>query len=117
MSKAKTIESKKTASKVAEQVSVSTAVHPAGICSTCRHQSRCLFFKAARQEIHHCEEFDDAHQPGDGPNVAVKETVSRPGGVNTEQGQAVGLCTNCDTRLTCMHRKPGETVLKCEDYS
>ena len=116
MSKVKTIESKKTAGDNAEQVSVSTPVQPVGICSTCRHQSRCLFFKAARQAIHHCEEFDDANKAGDKANVTGK-TIAKPGDVNLEQGQSAGLCTNCDTRLTCMHRKPGETVLKCEDYT
>jgi hypothetical protein len=31
-----------------------------GICTTCRHQARCLFFSAARQPIWQCEEFDDS---------------------------------------------------------
>ena len=85
-----------------------------GICVTCRHAPRCLFVKATRRPIQHCEEFDDggsAAKPGNIPALKVDK------GINLEQGQAVGLCANCDTRLTCMHREPGVNVQECEDYS
>jgi len=55
--------------KAPHGVSASSATRPAsmqpqpqGICSTCVHAVRCLFVRAARQPILHCEEFDDGRQ-------------------------------------------------------
>lgn len=85
-----------------------------GICSTCAHQPRCLFVRAARQPIQFCEEFDDrsqAGQPGQQTRPRLRQVAT--------DGQAVdpGICVNCDSRLTCMHRKPGVTMYSCEEYS
>jgi len=87
----------------------------AGICSTCRHEPRCLFARAARQPIQHCEEFDDGGSKAKA--APATKPVAKSGGIKYGQGQAEGICVNCDTRLTCMHREPGKTVLECEDYS
>jgi hypothetical protein len=84
-----------------------------GICLTCNHRPKCLFFKAARRPILFCDEFDnqtsDAH-------VEDPQTVLLVDGHSYEQGPLPSICVNCDNRLTCMHRKPDEPVLECEDY-
>ncbi|MBN2082877.1 hypothetical protein JW859_11830 [bacterium] len=98
------------------EVIAATPVKPVGICSTCRHQPRCLFFKAARQAIHTCEEFAVAGAD-DEPAAAANGELTFTGGVQYGEGQSAGLCVNCETRLTCMHRRPGEQVTECEDYS
>ena len=95
---------------------VATPVKPVGICSTCRHRPRCLFFKAARQPIHTCEEFAVAGA-GEEPVAADSGQLTYSDGVEYGEGQSAGLCVNCETRLTCMHRRPGEPVTECEDYS
>jgi len=100
-----------------ERISYSTPIKEVGICSTCSHQSRCLFFKAARQAIHSCEEFDAVPLPGEPLDPRSAASPYRRPRENAEQGLPVGLCANCDTRLTCMHRRPGIEVLQCEDYS
>jgi hypothetical protein len=84
-----------------------------GICQTCVHRPRCLFFKAARRPIQFCDEFDDHHN-----GVAPAGTDGQPllDGHSYEQGPPPGICVNCDHRLSCMHRKPNEPVLECEDY-
>jgi hypothetical protein len=106
--------------KVDHQVvsdATSTQVKEAGLCVTCRHAPRCLFYKAARQAIWFCDEFDDTQGEG-------KTSTSTPMPKNyldeqphdLEQGPPPSLCVNCENRMTCMNRKPGETVLECEDY-
>jgi hypothetical protein len=85
-----------------------------GICSTCRHLPRCLFVKAARQPIQFCEEFDEQARDGEDESASLPE---RSQAVSDGQGNDPGICVNCDSRLTCMHRKPGETVYECQDYS
>ncbi|HES58625.1 MAG TPA: hypothetical protein ENO21_04255 [Firmicutes bacterium] len=99
----------------AEAASQTRAYKPVlGICSTCRHLPRCLFVKAARQPIQFCEEFDERAEGGEGETVGLAE---RSQVVTDGQGVDPGICVNCDSRLTCMHRKPGETVYECQDYS
>ncbi len=105
-----------TETEVAEVMATSIPVKAVGICSTCRHQARCLFFKAARQAIHTCEEFDDVNQPGDLEASKAIRPANANNGISTGQGKPAGLCTNCDTRLTCMHREPGVMVQECEEY-
>lgn len=99
----------------AEAASKTQAYKPVlGICSTCRHLQRCLFVKAARQPIQFCEEFDERAKEGECETASLPE---RSQAVSDGQGVDPGICVNCDSRLTCMHRKPGETVYECQDYS
>lgn len=93
---------------------VSTRPAAQGLCITCRHEPRCLFVKAARLPIQHCEEFDDG---GSAAKSGLTSAAPATPAVTFGQGQTVGICTNCDTRLTCMHREPGANVQECEDYS
>jgi len=84
-----------------------------GLCQTCAHRPRCLFFKAARRPILFCDEFDDQHNgaaPADADGQPLLDRHSY------EQGPPPSICINCDHRLTCMYRRPNEPVLECEDY-
>jgi hypothetical protein len=101
----------KAGKKVGE--SVSTPIKQLGVCSTCRHLDRCLFVKAARQPIWSCEEFDSSGAATSG----AARTLPQPRPVNLGEGQAEGLCVNCEVRTGCALRKPGVTVVECESYS
>lgn len=87
-----------------------------GICSTCIHQSTCLFLKASHNPVWFCDEFcDDSAAAGEERKAPVVE--SKPASeVNFGEAQRIGLCTNCESRKECMHRRPGEPVWECEDY-
>ena len=104
----------KTAAKAATQLSeyVSTTIKQLGVCTTCRHLERCLFVKAARQAIWECEEFDGTGAAVSSMARPIKQ--SRP--ANLGEGQAEGLCMNCEVRTSCTYRKPGVTVVECENY-
>ncbi len=100
----------------AGQISYSTPIKEIGICSNCRHRGQCLFLKATRQAIHNCEEFDSVPVPGEAESPETGRSPIRLQRETSGQGLPVGLCTNCDNRLVCMHRQPGIEVLQCEDY-
>jgi hypothetical protein len=84
-----------------------------GICVTCVHRAKCLFLKAARRPIMFCDEFSNE---AIGTQQYAPEGEQLVDGHNYEQGPPPSICVNCDNRLTCMHRKPDEPVLECEDY-
>lgn len=85
-----------------------------GICLTCNHSSKCLFFRAARRPIMFCDEFDNQ---SNGAPLAAPSSEQLRDGHNYEQGPPPSICVNCDNRLACMHRTAGEPVLECEDYA
>lgn len=95
--------------------STSTPVRELGICETCNHNATCLFLKASRHPVWYCDEFDAT-------NTSVKSdkpaAVSMPKPADHYFGEAihVGLCANCDSRTGCSYRKPGVTVVECENY-
>lgn len=98
------------------QISYSTPIKEIGICSNCRHKTQCLFLKATKQAIHNCEEFDSVPVPGEPEAARPDMSPIRLQRESSGQALPVGLCTNCDHRLKCMHRQPGVEVLQCEDY-
>jgi ribosomal protein L37AE/L43A len=87
---------------------VTTAMREQGICSTCRHEPRCLFVKAARQTIWQCEEFCAG-----GDTAPAHHTAPLP---SSGEGQPVGLCADCAERGDCSQRQPGVLVTECADY-
>jgi len=87
-----------------------------GICSTCDHAPSCLFLRASRKPVWFCDEFSDAQAGSAGASrpVISLTTVKE---LNYSEALELGLCANCEARKACMHRRPGEPVLECEDYS
>ena len=104
-----------TATKTTQVVtSASTPIRELGICTTCNHVKSCLFAKAMRNPIWNCDEFDSSAAA-----AAPVAVTPSPKTDERHYGEAVreGLCVNCESRTSCAHRKPGITVLECEDYS
>ncbi len=87
-----------------------------GLCITCNNLPTC-YYNARRGPALFCELFDDhvgpVGSPGE-PTVSPSRGTAR--GTEKETKTFVGLCMNCEHRLTCMHPKPTGGIWHCEDY-
>ena len=104
-----------------EVVSISTPIKDKGICVTCSHAPSCVFLKASSRPTWFCEEFDEFNAAAAGVQTASTTLASIQSGAYTNgngngNGGVAGLCSNCDVRGACVHRKPGASVIECEEY-
>ena len=86
------------------------AVQSIGICTTCNHIDDCLFRLRNGRPVWFCEEFDNYVEPMFA--VLPEETRVEPNG----RVKFMGLCLNCEDRLTCTYPKPDGGVWRCEEY-
>ena len=87
------------------------------LCSNCKNDSECTFKKNRREPSFYCEEFEiDASLPV----KAIKEEKSAASApVDAEDKDSdkfIGLCSNCDIRITCTFPKPEGGIWHCEEY-
>jgi hypothetical protein len=103
----------KTESKVV--TSTSTPMRDLGICATCNHVRTCLFQQASHHPVWYCDEFDDTNSSSASEQPAAV-AVPKPADHYFGEAIRVGLCVNCEARTGCSYRKPGVTVVECENY-
>lgn len=105
--------------EIVEVVSISTPIKDKGICVTCSHAPSCVFLKASGRPTWFCEEFDEFNATSASAGVASITLSDMQAGVKTNgngNGGSAGLCSNCEVRTGCVHRKPGAPVFECEEY-
>jgi hypothetical protein len=109
--------------EIVEVVSISTPIKDKGICVTCSHAPSCVFLKASSRPTWFCEEFDEFTAAAASMQNASTTLASIHSGVHTNgngngngNGGSAGLCSNCEVRTACVHRKPGAPVFECEEY-
>ena len=86
-----------------------------GICSTCNHLDGCSYRSRWKGPVMHCEEFDD-WVPSVARVVSPRETEVAASNLGDKEDVSVGLCVNCEHRLTCTFPKPDGGVWHCEEW-
>ena len=86
----------------------------AGICATCNHAGTCLFLRAARRPVWHCDEFDGAQASA--PAAAAPPPGLASASHSPAELAELGLCADCESRQGCAHRRAGTPVYTCDDY-
>lgn len=93
-----------------------------GLCSTCKHSSKCIFMKGALQAVQFCEEYEPGPSRGKRGNqgIAPGKRTGLDGACSKGAGgngsQPLGLCSNCSVRESCVFPKPESGVWHCEEY-
>jgi len=88
-----------------------------GLCSTCKHAPTCTFPRDLQRPAFYCEEFEIEIAPsgktaGDG---TLQSTTSFSASAE-ESAELIGLCSDCESRQTCVFPKPEGGVWHCEEY-
>jgi hypothetical protein len=88
-----------------------------GLCSTCRHASACTFPADVQRPAFYCEEFEIEIAPvrKTSKGNASHSTVS-PIAVPEESAELIGLCSDCESRHTCIFPKLEGGIWHCEEY-
>jgi len=85
-----------------------------GLCATCSQGETCVFPKNPGRPFLECEEFEGLTLP------QQKKSGPESGWTVLEQDhlldKRIGLCSNCEGRVTCVFPKPERGVLQCEEY-
>ncbi len=84
------------------------------LCSTCRHAGDCIYLVERSRPIHQCEMFDVESGPLRAHPATDSAGQVRQGGASKEK--FLGLCSNCDLRMTCKLPRPEGGVWHCEEY-
>ena len=84
-----------------------------GLCSTCKHASRCSLTRDPRIPLFYCEEFEiEVTTPR---RTAVADTERHAADVE-EPSTLIGLCIDCENARACTFQKPEGGVWHCEEY-
>lgn len=83
-----------------------------GLCATCDHVQGCLFSKAARRPMWHCDEFFSSTQA---TWQRRPQDPALPGPILAPE--SLGLCSDCGRQNRCALRHSGRTILECEEYA
>ena len=88
-----------------------------GLCLTCNNAPSC-YYRATRGPALFCELFDDYVPPvrEAADSRASVAHSSAPVTSDEETTSYVGLCMNCENRLSCRHPKPVGGIWHCENY-
>ena len=87
------------------------------ICSTCKSAQSCTFLKNSQKAVLNCEEFEFVTYPS--VKTIRKDESPETTSVNAEDedsGKFIGLCSNCDSRKTCVLPMPKGGIWHCEEY-
>ncbi len=91
-------------------------IQATGICAACRHAQGCTYPRYPDQPVLRCEEFEEVV-------AEAEERIDPPGNIRRAPPVAVpetethmGLCRNCENRLTCTYPKPPGGVWHCDEY-
>jgi hypothetical protein len=91
-------------------------IQVSGICAACRHAQGCTYPRNPGQPTLRCEEFEEfvpeAEEPRDPPRDRQAMAPVDAAGPDT----FMGLCRNCEKRLTCTYPKPAGGVWHCDEY-
>lgn len=86
------------------------------ICSSCIHQSNCVYRnKETQTPVLQCEQFEAEPAAA----TPVHESFINSGendNVTDTDNQYTGLCRTCALNKTCKYVNPGQGVLQCEEY-
>lgn len=86
-----------------------------GLCTTCKQASDCTFARDTRRPVFFCEEFATndacaAKNPAHARSPAIRLRK------NENSAGLLGLCRNCENRVTCAFPRPEGGVWHCEEY-
>ena len=87
------------------------------LCSSCKNDPDCTFKKNRPKPSLYCEEFEVATYPS--VKTIRKDESPETTSVNAEDedsGKFIGLCSNCNTRKTCITSMPKGGIWHCEEY-
>ena len=88
-----------------------------GLCSTCRHAPNCTYRGDVQRPAFYCEEFEI--------NIAPARKTSKGGAshsttpsiaVDEDSSELIGLCSDCESRQSCVFPKPEGGIWHCEEY-
>lgn len=82
-----------------------------GLCVSCENEVACLYRASG---ILQCEEFQLPAPPARKPLSPKSEAQANTNGRNPVR--FLGLCSNCDSRETCLYPKPDGGIWRCEEY-
>jgi hypothetical protein len=88
-----------------------------GLCTTCKQASDCTFAGHAGKPVLFCEEFDTG-EPSAAKDRGPRHTVPPRihAGEDENSARSLGLCRNCENRVTCAFPRPDGGVWHCEEY-
>ena len=87
------------------------------LCSTCRNRSTCTIKREPSETVLFCEHFEVESPPAaemaakDLPLFAELRAAER-----RDSEGFIGLCSDCEGRLTCRFPRPEGGVWHCEEY-
>ena len=86
------------------------------LCSTCKNASSCTFPRDPDKPTFNCEEFEIEETPfvrpaGIEPLPAMDSATGEP-----DAAELVGLCSDCENRLSCTFQRPEGGIWHCEEY-
>ena len=87
------------------------------ICFTCKNAMSCTFQRDPQKSVFDCEEFEFVTYPS--VKTIRKDEPPETISVNAEDedsGKFIGLCSNCNTRKTCITSMPKGGIWHCEEY-
>jgi hypothetical protein len=88
-----------------------------GLCSTCKHAPTCTFPADVQRPAFYCEEFEIEIAPAgktaeDGTSQSTTSSIAAA----EDSSGLIGLCSDCESRQTCVFPKPEGGIWHCEEY-
>jgi hypothetical protein len=88
-----------------------------GLCSTCKHAPTCTFPGDVQRPAFYCEEFEIEIAPATKTSEASTSLLTTSSIVAAEDSAGlIGLCSDCESRQTCVFPKPEGGIWHCEEY-
>ena len=91
-------------------------IQVSGICTGCRHAQGCTYPRHPGQPVLQCEEFEEVAREMEEPIEAPRTMREATPAEAAAPGTLMGLCRNCENRLTCTYPKPAGGVWHCDEY-
>ena len=82
-----------------------------GICPTCNNVETCASRPGYRPPVFYCEQFDNSSK------AAVDTMVMSTTGPEEKNNMTMGLCCNCDNRISCASSRTPGGIWHCEEYA
>ena len=88
-----------------------------GLCSTCKHAPTCTFPGDVQRPAFYCEEFEIEIAPArktfeEGTSQSTTSSIA----VAEKSTELIGLCSDCESRQSCVFPKPEGGIWHCEEY-
>ena len=104
--------------KVTEAPAAQAIIENSGLCGTCENAMFCMYLGDAERPVLECEEFTH-HRAGAARPAARRmnlAAVPKHDAPEERLPLAMGLCSDCENRSSCVFDKPEGGVWQCEEY-